>query len=73
MDIHTPNAAGSSNTMVANLDNRSAMELITEKDKVEAELKALGEVLDSVSTSLVYASINGFAARRQHDHELDHI
>ena len=52
MDIHAPAAARSSDSAATNLDNRSAMELITEKDKVEAELKALGEVLESVSTVL---------------------
>ena len=63
MDLHTPAAAGSSDGTAVNLDNRSALELITEKDKVEAELKALGEVLDSVSISLTYASLNEFTAR----------
>lgn len=34
------------------LDRLSLMELISKKDNVEAELKALGSVLDSVSLTL---------------------
>lgn len=48
MDIHLPSAAGSSGEISAGSDQKSALELIEQKDKVEAELKALGEVLDSV-------------------------
>ena len=48
MDIHMPAAAGSSGETPAESDQISALELMEQKDKVEAELKALGEVLDSV-------------------------
>lgn len=57
------------------LDRLSLMELISRKDNLEAELKALGSVLDSVSriafTGL--APRNGLTvgskARGQHEHE----
>lgn len=48
MDIHVPSVAGSSGEIPAESDQKTALELMEQKDKVEAELKALGEVLDSV-------------------------
>ena len=57
------------------LDRLSLMELISRKDNLEAELKALGSVLVSVSR-LAFAGLvsrNGLTitskARGQHEHE----
>ena len=51
MDIHAPSVASASQgaSEGQSIESRSVLELITEKDKVEAELTALGSVLDSVS------------------------
>jgi hypothetical protein len=55
-DLHTPTVAsgptsgGYSNGVPK--DQLSLQELIAEKDRLETELKALGQVLDSVSISI---------------------
>jgi hypothetical protein len=55
VDLHTPTVAsgptsgGYSNGVPK--DQLSLQELIAEKDRLETELKALGQVLDSVSIS----------------------
>ena len=48
--IHAPTVASgpTSGYGAANGDSLSLTELITEKDRIVAELKALGQVLDSV-------------------------
>ena len=54
-DIHAPTvSSGPTSSGYANgipKEQLSLQELITEKDRVETELKALGQVLDSVSIS----------------------
>ena len=55
------------------LDRLSLMELMSRKDNVEEELKALGSVLDSVSyescASLHYFTVTDCVqARRQHEY-----
>lgn len=54
-DIHAPTvSSGPTSSGYANgvsKDQLSLQELIAEKDRLEAELKALGQVLASVSTS----------------------
>jgi 26S proteasome non-ATPase regulatory subunit 9 len=54
-DIHAPTvSSGPTSGGYANgvsKEQLTLMELIAEKDRVEAELKALGRVLDSVSSS----------------------
>lgn len=56
-DLHAPTvgsgptSAGYSNGV--SKDQLSLQELIQEKDRVETELKALGQVLDSVSPSRI--------------------
>lgn len=56
-DIHAPTvASGPTSTGHSNgvsKDQLSLRELIAEKERVEAELKALGQVLDSVYLSRV--------------------
>jgi len=48
-DLHTPSvAAGPTSTSNDEQDGLSLRELVAEKDRVEAELKALGSVLASV-------------------------
>lgn len=53
-DLHTPTVpSGPTTTLQGNdagLSNLSLMELIDKRDRLEEELKALGSVLDSVST-----------------------
>lgn len=55
-DIHTPTVASGptsgGHTNGVHKEQLSLQELIAEKDRVETELKALGQVLDSVSPSL---------------------
>ena len=51
-DLHAPTvASGPTSNGYGSSDgsNRPLMDLISEKDKVEAELQALGSVLESVS------------------------
>lgn len=54
-DIHAPTvSSGPTSTGHSNgvtKDQLSLQELIAEKERVEAELKALGQVLDSVQVS----------------------
>lgn len=57
-DIHSPTVVPSGETSAptangASWDKLSLMELIEKKDNVEAELKALGSVLDSVGSKSV--------------------
>jgi 26S proteasome non-ATPase regulatory subunit 9 len=51
-DIHAPTVSSgptsAGHTNGVSKDQLSLQELIAEKDRVEAELKALGQVLDSV-------------------------
>ena len=56
MDIHAPSvaAASQSTSETTNDDSKSLLELISEKDKVEAELKALSDVLESVCLAATY-------------------
>ncbi len=53
-DIHTPTVASGPTTRLqgngSNLSRLSLMELIDRRDRLEGELKALGSVLDSVSS-----------------------
>lgn len=55
-DLHTPTVASGPTTggysNGVSKEQLSLQELIAEKDRVEAELKALGQVLDSVSNIL---------------------
>ena len=52
-DIHAPTVSSgptsSAHSNGVSKDQLSLQELIAEKDRLEAELKALGQVLDSVS------------------------
>jgi 26S proteasome non-ATPase regulatory subunit 9 len=54
-DLHTPTvASGPTSSGYSNgipKEQLSLQELIAEKDRLETELKALGQVLDSVSVS----------------------
>jgi len=50
-DLHAPTVASGPTSRGAahgDLDNKSLMDLIAEKDNVQAELQALGSVLESV-------------------------
>jgi 26S proteasome non-ATPase regulatory subunit 9 len=60
-DIHAPTVASGPTSDPRSADEKyskklSLLELIAEKDRVEAELKALGSVLDSVSLCLYSSS-----------------
>ena len=65
MDIHSPSVAadGSQST---NSDSKPVFELVSEKEKLEAELKALGDVLDSVGLFLLIKETqNKFPSQRR--------
>jgi 26S proteasome non-ATPase regulatory subunit 9 len=49
-DIHTPSVAFNRTYDAGANDQKSLMDLIAEKDKIESELRALSSVLDSVQT-----------------------
>ena len=58
MDMHTPSVAPASQdtSSSSTQESKSVYDLIAEKDKVEAELTALGGVLDSVSLGIPLAT-----------------
>ena len=59
--LHDPSVQSSNrmsaNGEGANQQNKSLQELIAEEDQVESELKALGQVLDSVRTLAIELDI----------------
>ncbi|EAT78468.2 hypothetical protein SNOG_14231 [Parastagonospora nodorum SN15] len=80
-DLHTPTVAsgptsgGYSNGV--SKDQLSLQELIAEKDRLETELKALGQVLDSVSAwmqcTCVVLKLMYSVAWREHEHGPHHL
>jgi hypothetical protein len=56
IDIHSPSISSNAQpeTWVVPDSKDGLLELIKEKDKVEAEMRALGEVLDSVSIHSIF-------------------
>jgi hypothetical protein len=78
-DLHAPTVSsgptsgGYSNGVPK--DQLSLQELIAEKDRAEAELKALGQVLDSVRTASVMKQLALMypTARRQYEHGPDYL
>ena len=79
-DIHAPTvSSGPTSSGYSNgipKEQLSLQELILEKDRVEAELKALGQVLDSVRVlhlcGILLAN-NLLVAWREHEHWPDHL
>lgn len=56
-DLHAPTVASgpsSQGTSNGSVEKKSLQELVAQKDNIEAELSALGSVLDSVSASDVH-------------------
>lgn len=82
-DIHAPTvASGPTSNGYSNgvsKEQLSLQELIAEKDRVETELKALGQVLDSVSQiryENVYSDVpclTCLAAWSQYEHWFNHL
>lgn len=84
MDIHEPSVPSNENSSAgaANRDRKSVLELISEKDKLEGELSALGGTLESVShavklsttciSSIVRSGLTAIAWRR-YEHEFDNL
>jgi hypothetical protein len=80
-DIHAPTVGsgpvtgGYSNGVPK--EQLSLQELMAEKDRLETELKALGQVLDSVSLAVCFRAGAGAeltcAARREHADGPDHL
>jgi len=80
-DLHTPTVAsgptsgGYSNGV--SKEQLSLQELIAERDRLETELKALGQVLDSVSAWRLWTCIGlklmYSAAWRKHEHRPHHL
>ena len=54
MDIHAPSVASHAggSTEGSSVESKSVLNLISEKDKIEDELKALGDVLESVRSNI---------------------
>lgn len=74
-DIHTPTVpsgptTGYGATNGVKHDRLSLLDLMAEKDRVEAELSALGSVLDSVCSQnclmVICHSVNAYATYSQH-------
>lgn len=78
-DLHAPTvASGPTSQPTANGTDskRSLQALIAQKDNLEAELSALGSVLDSVGRMNSLTHIGGIdqhTARREHEHLSHHI